>query len=249
MSAIDKNTPSADPERQVDLLVDGELSEPDRRNLLLQFEREPDGWRRCALAFLEAQCWRAELGQVVLPAVAEPVRNKTIETNSPGPNVRRQSLRQHAATLLSMAASFLLALVVGMGLRGNSLHSPVIATRDLIPGGHRDAATSPAAQSGIAGQMPQPAGGWEMVALTSYNSLNGQAAAFCVPAQRRDSLDQNLLESIPDFIPPDVRQAFEESGHRVIQQREIVPVPMKDGRRLVVPVDRIEIHYLGRPWL
>src|SRR5437660_1111223 len=44
-----------DDDRLLDRLVDGELPDAERRKLLLKFEKEPDGWRRCALAFLEAQ--------------------------------------------------------------------------------------------------------------------------------------------------------------------------------------------------
>ena len=41
-----------------DLLVDGELSPERRRQLLAHLDSEPDGWKRCALAFLEAQSFR-----------------------------------------------------------------------------------------------------------------------------------------------------------------------------------------------
>ena len=41
-----------------DRLVDDELSEEERRELLGRLDDEPGGWRRCALAFLEAQCWK-----------------------------------------------------------------------------------------------------------------------------------------------------------------------------------------------
>src|SRR5690349_16591155 len=44
----------------LDRLVDGELNDAERRDLLLRLERTPDGWRRCALAFLEGQAWRSE---------------------------------------------------------------------------------------------------------------------------------------------------------------------------------------------
>ncbi|MGA2259605.1 MAG: hypothetical protein ABSG53_33430 [Thermoguttaceae bacterium] len=252
MSVIDENIHPANPDHQFDLLVDGELSEADRRELLLHFEQEPDGWRRCALAFLEAQCWKAELGQIVPPAALEPTRDKP--ASPPEPNGRRQSWRQYLATLLTMAASFLLALVVGMGLSGNwsggSLHSPgssfVEATVNKIPMAN-PGVTQPS--SGRAVPVGQTADDWEMVPLTSDRSSDGQASTFYVPAQRRDALDQNMLEHIPDTIPPELQEAFERSGHRVVQQREIVPVQMKDGRRLVVPVDHIEIHYVGRPSL
>ena len=40
--------------RQLDRLVDGELSDDDRRRLIETLERQPDKWRDCACAFLES---------------------------------------------------------------------------------------------------------------------------------------------------------------------------------------------------
>jgi anti-sigma factor RsiW len=51
-----------------DRLVDGELTGEERRRLLESLDTRPEGWRRCALAFLEAQSWREELGQVARAA-------------------------------------------------------------------------------------------------------------------------------------------------------------------------------------
>lgn len=50
-------------ERWIDRLVDGEISDDDRRALLLRLDEEPGGagWRRCALAFLESREWRGSL--------------------------------------------------------------------------------------------------------------------------------------------------------------------------------------------
>ena len=41
----------------LDRLIDGELDESQRRDLLRSLDHRPDGWRQCALAFLEAQSW------------------------------------------------------------------------------------------------------------------------------------------------------------------------------------------------
>ena len=140
MSEFDENIHPAAPEPRIDMLVDGELSEADRRALLLQLEHDPDGWRRCALAFLEAQCWKAELGQMAAPAAPqqhEPVA-QAVPAASPARAIGRwRSWRQHLATTLSIAASFLIALVFGMGLNGNGsgglLHLPVKAVKDDQP--------------------------------------------------------------------------------------------------------------------
>ena len=244
------------PEQQFDLLVDGELSEADRRALLVQLEHEPDGWRRCALAFLEAQCWREEFGQTAAPAATQAAgagAGHIAPLSQVEPAGRRQSWRQYAATSLTMAASFLIALVVGMGLRGNwsggshdsallktAVSEFPLASRGALPAATVGSAIVPAAQS---------ANDWETVTLAAGRSADGPAETFRVRALRRDTLDQNLLEQVPDAISPELQQAFEQAGHRVVQQREIVPLQMKDGRRLVVPVDHIEIHYVGRPSL
>ena len=224
----------AGPEQQFDLLVDGELSEGDRRSLLLQLEHEPDGWRRCALAFLEAQCWKAELGQMAHSATSELVRAE------PVPQVeqrsQRQSWRQLLATTLAIAASFLLTLVVVRGWSGGSSHSPdstiVKTAREEFPLANQ---ATPAATPGV----------WETVTLAA----DGQPETVRVPAIHRDTLDESLLTNVPDAISPELQRAIEQSGHRVVQQREIVPVQMQDGHRLVVPVDHVKIHYVGRPSL
>ncbi len=145
--------------------------------------------------------------------------------------------RQYAATTLAIAASFLLALVVvhswsgGPHSPGTSVVEKAVKELPLPP---------PAAQT---------ADDLETVTLAAIKSSDGPAETVRVRAQRRDAFDQALLEQIPDAIPPELQQAFEQSGHRIVQQREIVPIQMNDGRRLLVPVDRIQIPYVGRPAL
>ena len=65
-----RQTPSPADDRLLDRLVDGELSDIERRELLLHFENEPAGWRRCALAFLEDQNWREAFVLLAAPAPA-----------------------------------------------------------------------------------------------------------------------------------------------------------------------------------
>jgi hypothetical protein len=170
-------------------------------------------------------------------------------------SLRWQRVRQYAATLLTISASFLLALMVGMGLRGNwsgiASHTPAgaVLKETILPlaesGGNNTNTALP-----VAAQSPTDntsAGGWELVTLAT--DADGHAQTYYVPAQRRDTLDPKLFEQMPDAVPPEVQQAIEQAGHRVVQQREIVPVQMKDGRRLMVPIGHTEIHYVGRPSL
>ena len=49
----------------LDRLVDGELPEAQQQEVLRQVQCHPDGWRRLALAFLEAQTWRREMPRLL----------------------------------------------------------------------------------------------------------------------------------------------------------------------------------------
>ncbi|MCU0982829.1 MAG: hypothetical protein MUF25_27020, partial [Pirellulaceae bacterium] len=51
-------------EKMLDRLVDGELSRDEYDAVLRSLDQAPGQWRRCALAFLEAQAWQRELGEL-----------------------------------------------------------------------------------------------------------------------------------------------------------------------------------------
>jgi hypothetical protein len=127
-------------QRLLDLLVDGELPEGQRRGLLSSLDHKPDGWRRCALAFLEAQTWQRELGAVV-PAngaaangAAEDRASEdgASEDGAAGANVRRPiAVSSLAGTTvrafyspLALAASLLVAFVLGLAVRPATNDAP-----------------------------------------------------------------------------------------------------------------------------
>jgi len=45
----------------LDLLIDGELPEDRRTKLLMQLDQNEEGWKNCALRFLESQSWQSAL--------------------------------------------------------------------------------------------------------------------------------------------------------------------------------------------
>ena len=67
---------------QIDSLIDGELSPEARRELLARLDESPDGWRRLALAFLEAQAWRESFAEAAreapLPMPIAAIRPKRL---------------------------------------------------------------------------------------------------------------------------------------------------------------------------
>src|SRR5574340_373427 len=100
MNPIDDRLAAGDDPR-LDQLVDDELGETERRDLLVKLDAEPDGWRRCALAFLEAQAWRR--------TIASMVRREPAPQGAASKAVQRSAGLRPGWTLLAMAASFLMA--------------------------------------------------------------------------------------------------------------------------------------------
>jgi hypothetical protein len=234
-----------------DRLVDGELSESQRSELLNSLDREPDGWRRCALAFLEAQCWKKELGGLrqSMPAAQAPVLSAVAP--SPRPRKRRSSPFGLAGTLTAMAASFLLFLGAGVLWQhsGNRLgnffgaagSNQIASTKDGRSTAPSDSQTALAQNDSQPKNVSAP---WQWVRLSPAGSTD-TGESVQLPALERDRMDQQWLQSLPSPIPQSVVQALQRSGYQVQRQQELMPMPLKDGRKLVVPVDKVQLQYVG----
>jgi hypothetical protein len=196
-------------QRLLDLLVDGELSDRERNDLICWCEREPDGWRRCAVAFLEAQSWSKVLGEV-----HDTTRQslEKIETVAVTKMVARPrsfwSVRQWG-TMLATAASVVLAFTLGMWVR----------------------------QSERDGQMPP----LDQVNANVVSRGSSGTNASVFPVVENDGFGGDWLPTKPGAVPDEVRRAFERLGHEVQHERRLVPYRLDDGRRVVVPVDQVEV--------
>src|SRR6185436_18926447 len=62
-----------------------------------------------------------------------------------------------------------------------------------------------------------------------------------VPLVEADRLNEALFGQWSQTLPPEVLQMLERSGHQVVRERQLVPVELRDGRRVVVPMDQVEI--------
>ena len=227
-------TPIRPTAEMFDRLADDELSETQRAELLSSLDHEPEGWRNCALAFLEAQCWRKALSAMRQNAGAAKTPASSAVAASPRPARRRSSPLGLAGTLAAMAATFLLALSTGISW----LH------RGQIAGSSRTASDTQIAASKAGSPTNNAVPPVQWVRLSPAGSADA-AEAINLPAQERDRIDPKWLQSLPSPLPENVVQALQRSGYKVLTQQELMPMPLKDGRRLVVPVDKVQLRYVG----
>ena len=235
-----------------DLLVDGELDGERRRELLSRLDDHPEGWRRCALAFLEAQSWGRELGDVVADANAQtsPMPAATAEVRS-----RTWGL----GSWLAVAASFIAAFGLGLFLRdfgmprGGQSAAPLVAARQGAPHAQdalaiRDAQQLPAlGMNDLAQQdyIRQSSPGGGIMTMSFRPDPDGQLQEIQVPFVDDPAISPEWLTTSSPAMPQEILRDLQRSGHLIEQSRQLVPFDLQDGRRVVVPVDHVNIHYVG----
>ena len=111
---------------ELDRLVDGRLDRDEYRALLDQLERHPEGWRQCAMAFLEHQALEIEMSKF-----------RELDVVGVEPASQQKEEKQHSASVartgwrgwLAMATCMLVGAVLGSSLQpGASPFQPVIST-------------------------------------------------------------------------------------------------------------------------
>jgi hypothetical protein len=207
-------------DRYLDCLVDGELSDSQRRELLLGLDGIANGWRRCALAFIEAQAWRREFSALLAApqAVAAP---------SAGVIGPRPSRQFGLSTIFALAATFLVAFTLGLAMQG---------ARALLPG----VSTRPEQLAA----MPVHSG--EKSTNTHLASTDRPARETAVdtiwlPAETEDS-------DATASLPTQLVQQFQQLGHDVQHRQELWPVELANGHRAVLPIERIDVRFVGNEY-
>lgn len=218
MNARENHLSNADRE-MLDQLVDGELADPERRELLSRLERIEGGWRACALNFLQTQCLQEAFGK--LPEeLASPRHEPKLSV------VRRLETdrwRRRLKTAVTLAATFLIAL--GVGWRVGTFRER-LGQNDLL-----------------AAKTSHPASGKGQPSMVA--SLGGGSGSRSGISGVESVSDQSILFPDAAAFPLEFQAALERAGYRVKQSRELLPIPIEGGRQAVVPVDQLDVHYVG----
>jgi hypothetical protein len=219
-----------------DRLVDDELAPSERQHLLASLDDRPGGWRRCALAFLEAQAWRGGLKQIVRESDA-----------APSPSRARMPLpawaRGRGLHWFAVAASLLMAFTLGLAMREDGL-SLRIATPN--PGDELAAVTSvPSTAKHLLGALQPAAKSDEALTLWVRNA-QGQAQPLRVPLVDAATLDRQLGLAFQPGLSEEVRRELRERGYDIESKHRYAPLWLENGRPMIVPVEDTKIVPVNR---
>ena len=74
----------------------------------------------------------------------------------------------------------------------------------------------------------------------------GEIAAPAGPDPGGVGLDDRWLTRQPPAVPASVRAQWERQGYQVEEHRRLVSLDLEDGRRVSIPVDEVELEYVGQ---
>jgi hypothetical protein len=225
-----------------DRLVDGELSPEEYRPFVASLDEQPDAWRQCAIAFLEAQALGSELKAMRSSA---DVRTATADKSASRPLATRVSVR-NTALFIVIAATMLLAFALGAWttplFRKSTQDQQLVGNFTDQSSGRNEMPT----QVGVPHATWRPVGNVQLV-LEGDPSQTGRVPVYEVESASDEALDE-LLASQRPAIGADVMQVLKQHGFNVEHEKQYLPTPLDDGRQMIVPVDGYRITPVGRTY-
>jgi len=236
-----------DNERLLDRLVDGELADDERRELLAALDDpqgvwRDQGWRRCALAFLESQAWEHQCKQIVAEP-ARPQQEPPSLASLPAP-LAAPLERPRVGRWLAVAASLLFAFSLGWLTNrsaGIQTQTNNFAANKLKSGEGQEILKHDELHGGVLKE-----GGPEDVVTLLVRDASGKNQRLQVPLMEAGGLENQLSLA----LPTELRAKFRDRGFDVQRRRRFAPMFFEQDKQLVpmiVPVDDTYVVPVSRP--
>jgi hypothetical protein len=228
----------------LDRLVDGELTDAQERAVIAQLNDIPGGWRRCALAFLEARCWQRaarhvqELSKTQYGALSDPACQQQQRPLGDSGSAGRRSFRW--SSVLALCTLFLLAVGIGMVMPQpwNRTHSVTAQTAPPTTVADHALSQSPTELVDL-DKHPNSAN----LLLGNVKFVDNAGRQFDVPVYDWNEEVAEQLIYQPQPLSTEIVQQLKR--HQLRSHQSFVPVKLQDGRQVVVPIQKLEIVPVG----
>ena len=215
-------------EQMIQRLIDNELNEQDRAEVLKYAEQHPELWRQISLAFVEDRVWSSFVSADSNQTAAVVDEAGTGKTSTAR---RRPWWLQYGPQLMMTAASVLFVLTLALQL------NPV----DRRPG--------PAPSGGSMAQKPDsglPADDLirdgEQLVSEPYRLQMGDME---LPVYDDRGRFEQELQRIQELDPAMARR-FLDAGYHIQPDVHYITGALPDGRRVVMPVQRFQVIRIGQ---
>jgi len=247
----------------IDRIVDGGMSPDELRKSIERLDATPEGWRRCALAFLEAQSWTDAFRSMDgtpgedEPGISGDLPARSFTTVSLTPIVPVAAPRRRLIAAALAAGIAFIAFSLGWLSHGVRMGSDVerfapdtLAGESKTPESHPDEASQrnspsePLQPGSIAGLPTDRLPTVREVARLRIDT--GDLTSTEIPIYAGPGINHRWLMEQPPPVSEHDRAIWQRQGYELEQQRRLLSVPLANGRRATVPVDHVQVRYVGQ---
>jgi hypothetical protein len=233
----------------IDRIVDGRMTPGELRAAVDRLERDPDGWKRCALAFLESQVLNESFRTLGRPQTNDAGGPAILLRLAPPRHARHRWLRTVAAAAVVGAA-----FAIGWLGHGTRMGLPA---RDVLVRGSGLAQRSPMSEpSGSEHALPAddspaddrtyaPGDPIQTIRAVGTIRFGPESSPAEVPVLAGPGITPDWLAQQPPPVSEYGQVILARQGYQVEQQRRFITAVLTDGRRVAIPVDHVEIQYTG----
>jgi hypothetical protein len=243
----------------IDRIIDGSLGPGELRLAMSRLDREPDGWKRCTLAFLEAQSWREAFRALEVSAASKPGCEPASIRSTPPTYVQRRERpwRGAAAAAGIIAGSFALGWLSHVsGPRDVAGPPPPVSSSPIVAQERHDspselaipAPVDPSRPAGSAARFAadrSPPSPGEVVQTVAQLQIGTEGGGATVPILAGPGINGEWLKSQPPAVSEHERVVLQRHGYQVEERRRLLIGTLGDGVRVSVPVDQVQIRYTG----
>lgn len=229
---------------RIQALVDGECSAAERRRLLSQIENQPERWRELALALLEEQAFRSEIGSmraVVSEGQQDGAQKVSLVSLKDGNElgVLRAKKRWYAEPVL--AACLMLSIGVAIGrfvMRGDvGLLSSGSNSNPLLV--DNQTTNTP---SGIGGGLTQE----EYERTLPVADLRASNNGYEIPVYDVNHVDPALVYAKRASEIEKAKVQLRRQGYDLDLQHNYLTGQLQDGRKVIVPIQEVGLRPYGQ---
>jgi len=217
----------------IDSLVAGELSDDQRAELFAWCDQEPNRWRLCALAFIEAQTWRQGLAAWMKESESSSMTSTSSAATTASATLaapRQRWTSNRWANWATMAACLLLAFFAGVLVRDPKLLRP--------------RSTADGKQQQVVMETPEQPPATTYVTVPIQTNFNpGVSNLLQIPVVDSANATRPQKRELPDYV----LKQWERQGYEVAQTERFLNAKLPDGRAVVVPVSGLAVKYVGKP--
>ena len=201
--------------------------------MLARVEKDPDGWRLCALALMEAQALRNSVGALSRELVADKATPRITTALKPA--------RRHLVSWTARAAVFLIAFAAGA-------FSATLLAVDRSHRGDRSGGLPQIVREASA-ERADARGGARGGFVHRVSRVSLSEPAMGPPPKADDepaNLDSSLLSSQDAYMPEYAQAYYQNQGFEVRRDRRVVSLVLDDGSTAVLPLEQLSLQYVGQ---